>query len=114
MIRYHSSDGKSTNALIELQLSEFRRVIAVRKAEPVWDYSALYRNANARWRVLALVLSAGLVIVVSLRWPDIHETKINVTMLQAASFGSWQSTALVPVPQRTLLWGVRGVDISSK
>ena len=56
MIRYHSSDGKSTNALIELRLSEFCRVIAVRKAEPVWDYSALYRNANARWRVLALVL----------------------------------------------------------
>ena len=56
MIRYHSSDGQTTNALIELQLREFREAIAVRKTEPVWDYSALYRTKNARWRILALVL----------------------------------------------------------
>ena len=55
MIKYHSSDGK-TNPLIELQLKEFKQMIEVRKMEPVWDYSALYQTANARWRMLALIL----------------------------------------------------------
>ena len=56
MIKYHSSDGKTTNPLIELQLREFQEMIEVRKMEPVWDYSPLFRTTNARWRVLALVL----------------------------------------------------------
>ena len=55
MIKYHSNDGK-TNPLIELQLKEFKQMIEVRKMEPVWDYSALYQTANARWRMLALIL----------------------------------------------------------
>ena len=55
MIKYHSVDGK-TNPLIELQLREFQEMIEVRKAEPLWDYGTLYRTANARWRVLAVVL----------------------------------------------------------
>ena len=56
MLRYHSSDGRTTNALIEFQLREFQEMIKVRKAEPLWDYGTLYRTANARWRVLAVVL----------------------------------------------------------
>lgn len=56
MVKYHSSDGKSTNPLIELQLREFQDLIEVRKMEAVWDYSDLYKTANARWRMLALIL----------------------------------------------------------
>ena len=37
-------------------MREFREIIEVRKMEPVWDYSALFASANARWRMLALVL----------------------------------------------------------
>ena len=56
MLRYHSTDGKTSNPLIEFQLREFEEMIEVRKMEPVWDYSSLFRTANARWRILALVL----------------------------------------------------------
>ncbi|KAH9939329.1 general substrate transporter [Epithele typhae] len=56
MMAYHSVDGKSTNPLIEFQLREFQEMIQVRKMEPVWDYSALWRSANARWRVVSLAL----------------------------------------------------------
>ncbi|KAI0692185.1 general substrate transporter [Cerioporus squamosus] len=56
MIKYHSSDGKTSNPLIELQLREFKEMIEVRKMEAVWDYSSLFNTANARWRMLALIL----------------------------------------------------------
>lgn len=56
MIKYHSTDGQSTNPLIELQLREFKKMIEVRKIEPFWDYRELVNTANARWRLIALVL----------------------------------------------------------
>ena len=46
MIKYHSTDGGTSNPLIELQLREFKNMIEVRnlqrKMEAVWDYSSLF------------------------------------------------------------------------
>ena len=56
MLRYHSTDGKTSNPLIEFQLREFEEMIEVRKMESVWNYSSLWHTANARWRILALIL----------------------------------------------------------
>ena len=56
MIKYHSTDGGTSNPLIELQLREFKNMIEVRKMEAVWDHSSLFSTTNARWRMLALIL----------------------------------------------------------
>ncbi|KAK0209675.1 general substrate transporter [Armillaria fumosa] len=55
LVGYHSNDGK-TNPVIELQLKEFQDAIEVKKHEPFWDYSGLFKDKNSRWRMLCLVL----------------------------------------------------------
>ncbi|KAK0492656.1 general substrate transporter [Armillaria luteobubalina] len=55
LVSYHSNDGK-TNPVIELQLKEFQDAIEVKKREPFWDYSGLFKDKNSRWRMLCLVL----------------------------------------------------------
>ncbi|KAJ7650994.1 general substrate transporter [Roridomyces roridus] len=55
LIDYHSNDGQS-NAIIELEMQEFQEQIAVKKEEPFWDYSALFKSRNRRWRMLCLSL----------------------------------------------------------
>ena len=95
MIRYHSSDGLSTNPLIEFQLREFQEMIEVRKMEPVWDYSALWETANARWRILALILMcingqlAGNGVCISL----LKSLRLNVANAMDSTFGSSSPTS---------------------
>ncbi|CAK5266404.1 unnamed protein product [Mycena citricolor] len=55
LIDYHSNDGQS-NPVIELQMEEFERQIAVKREDAFWDYSSLFRTRNRRWRMLCLSL----------------------------------------------------------
>ena len=48
MIKYHSTDGGTSNPLIELQLREFKNMIEVRKMEAVWDYSSLFSTTKIK------------------------------------------------------------------
>ncbi|ESK86811.1 hexose transport-related protein [Moniliophthora roreri MCA 2997] len=55
LIRYHGTDGQK-NAVVELEMKEFKESIEAKKFEPFWDYSPLFSSANRRWRMLALSL----------------------------------------------------------
>ncbi|KAJ7062804.1 general substrate transporter [Mycena amicta] len=55
LIDYHSSDGKM-NAVIELEMEEFQRQIAVQREAAFWDYRALFNTRNHRWRMVCLSL----------------------------------------------------------
>ena len=108
MLRYHSSDGRTTNALIEFQLREFQDMIEVRKMEPVWDYSALWETANARWRILALILMcingqlAGNGVCISL----LKSLRFNIANAVDSTFGSSSPTSFRPC-SRMLVFPIR-------
>ncbi|EIM81448.1 general substrate transporter [Stereum hirsutum FP-91666 SS1] len=55
LVKHHTSDGK-INALIELEMKEIEESVTVKRQTPWWDYSALFKTRNARWRILCLAL----------------------------------------------------------
>nr|GAT54792.1 general substrate transporter [Mycena chlorophos] len=55
LIDYHSNDGKM-NAVIQLELEEFKRQISTQRDSAFWDYTSLFRTRNRRWRMLCLSL----------------------------------------------------------
>ncbi|KAJ7166086.1 general substrate transporter [Mycena filopes] len=55
LIDYHSNDGQM-NAVIELEMAEFQQQIEVKREAAFWDYRALFRTRNRRWRMVCLSL----------------------------------------------------------
>jgi hypothetical protein len=54
LAKYHGN-GDINHPLVRLEIKEFEEHIKVESAAKPWDYSGLFRNRNARWRMVGVV-----------------------------------------------------------